>query len=97
MSGQGRGFQRGRGNFRSNNNTNRSGRSGGRGNNNNRRSNHSNHNSNNNNKNVELKFVPHYSGKQQMVTYDTVKDHVIHQIQKNLRYGIDMAKALRDM
>ena len=36
-------------------------------------------------------------GKQQTVTYDTVKDHIIKQIQKTYKYGIDMAKSLRDM
>ena len=44
--------------------------------------------------NAEMKFVPHYSGKQLMYTYDTVKDHIVLQVQKNFRYGQDMAKAL---
>lgn len=68
-------------------------------NSNNRRGNnsHNNNNSRNNNNNSnELKFTPHYSGKQQMATYDTVKDHIIVQIQKTFKYGMDMAKSLRN-
>ena len=44
-----------------------------------------------------MKFVPHYTGKQQTMTYDTVKDHIIQQIQKTYKYGLDMAKMLREM
>ena len=44
-----------------------------------------------------MKFAPHYSGKQQVVTYDMVRDHIIQQIQKTFRHGNNMAKALRDM
>ena len=51
---------------------------------------------NNNSKNEEIKFVPYYTGKQQMVTYDTVKEHVIQQIQKSFKYGSDMVKLIRD-
>ena len=54
-------------------------------------------NKNENRNNVEMKFVPHYSGKQLSHTYDTVKDHIVLQVQKNFRYGEDMAKALQDM
>ena len=44
-----------------------------------------------------MKFAPHYSGKQQMVTYDTVKDHITQACQKTMRFGIDIAKAIRAM
>ena len=57
----------------------------------------SNNNKNDNKNNIEMKFVPHYSGKQLSHTYDTVKDHIVLQIQKNFRYGQDMATALRNM
>ena len=43
----------------------------------------------------EMKFAPHYSGKQQGHTYDTVKDHIIQYVQKNLKNGLDMAETLR--
>ena len=39
----------------------------------------------------------HYTGKQQMVTYDTVKDHIVKQIQKIFKYGNDIAQVIRDM
>ena len=42
----------------------------------------------------EMKFAPHYSGKQQGHTYDTVKDHIIQYVQKNLKNGLDMAETL---
>ena len=32
-------------------------------------------------KNIEMKFMPHYSGKQLSHTYDTVKDHIVLQVQ----------------
>ena len=41
------------------------------------------------------KFAPHFSGKQQGHTYDTVKDHIIQYVQKNLKNGLDMAEMLR--
>jgi hypothetical protein len=43
---------------------------------------------------VEMKFVPQYSSKQQVVTYDMVKDHVINLVQKTYKYGVDIAQAL---
>ena len=49
-----------------------------------------------NNSSTEIKFVPHYTGKQQMATYDTVKDDIVNQIQKTYKYGGDIAKALRE-
>ena len=46
-----------------------------------------------------MKFYPHgTSGRDgSTVTYDTMKDHVIDQIQKSYKYGIDIAKSLRNM
>ena len=41
-----------------------------------------------------MKFVPHYSRKQQGHTYETVKDHIIQYVQKNLKNGLDMAETL---
>ena len=46
---------------------------------------------------MEMKFAPHCSGKQQMVTYDTVKDHIAQVCQKTMRFGIDTAKAVCTM
>ena len=45
---------------------------------------------------MEIKFVPHYTGKQQMMMYDTIKDHIINQIQNTYKYGGDITQALRD-
>ena len=45
---------------------------------------------------TELKFAPHYSGKQHMTMYDTVKDHIVIIVQKTYKHGNDIAKALRD-
>ena len=44
-----------------------------------------------------MKFAPHCSGKQQMVTCDTVKDHIAQTCQKTMRCGINTAKATRNM
>ena len=44
-----------------------------------------------------MKFMPHDSGKQLSHTYDTVKDHIVLQVQKNFQYSQDMAKALQNM
>jgi len=43
-----------------------------------------------------MKFVPHYSRKQQVVTYDTVKEHIIQQIQKTFKYGSDMVRTIQE-
>ena len=86
MSGRGRG--RGTG----------SGRGGGRG----FRSGRSNNNKTNTSRRSDdkdkdkIKFAPFYSGKtnQQNVTYDTVKDHVLKQIQKTYKFGSDLTYVL---
>ena len=51
----------------------------------------------NNNQTNEMKFAPHYPGKPQKVTYETLKDHIILQVQKTYKYGGDIADALRSM
>ena len=48
-------------------------------------------------KQPEMKFFPHAVGRQQAVTYDTVKDHIIINIQKSFQGGDDIAESLRDM
>ena len=45
--------------------------------------------------NDEMKFTPHYPGKPQKITYDTLKDHIIIQIQKTFKNGQDIADLLR--
>ena len=46
---------------------------------------------------TEIKFVPYYTGKQQSVTFDTVKDAIMQNIQKTYSHGVDMTHSLRDM
>ena len=46
---------------------------------------------------MDVKFALHHSGKQQVLTHDTVQDHVTQQIQKTFRHGDDMVKAMADM
>ena len=54
-------------------------------------------NNNSNSQSSEMKIVPHYTGKQQMFTYDTVKDHLVQHIQKTFNYEYDIDQAIRDM
>ena len=42
-----------------------------------------------------MEFTPHTAGKHQSVTYDTVKEHILQEIQKDLKNGSDMAVNLR--
>ena len=44
----------------------------------------------------EVKFYPHTSGQQHTVTFDTVKDRIIQQVQKTYRHGVDVAESLRN-
>ena len=53
--------------------------------------------SRNSNTYSQLKFYPHTAGRQQTITYDTVKDYIIQHIQKNYEQGYDIAKTLRDL
>ena len=44
-----------------------------------------------------MKFTPHGIGRdRQTVTFDTVKDHIVHMVQKSYKHGQDVAKSLRD-
>ena len=56
-----------------------------------------NSNSYGNSNTIIYKFYPHTAGKQQSVTYDSVKDHIIKQIQKAYHYGQDIATTLVDL
>ena len=85
--GQGRGAGRGRGR--------RTGRQGRGFSNRNKRTSYNNNNYNNNT--TTMKFFPHTVGKQQSVTYDTVKDYIIKQVQKTFTYGQDIATSLNDL
>ena len=44
-----------------------------------------------------MNFVLHFHGKHQVVTYDTVKDHIVQNIQKTFKYGNDMTQVIREM
>ncbi len=45
-----------------------------------------------------MKFYPHGIGRdRQAVTYDTVKDHIVQQIQKNYKNGQDAGVSIRDL
>lgn len=49
-------------------------------------------------KQTEIKFYPHgISGKQQSMTYATVKDAIVQHVQKSFRQGHDIAVSLRDL
>ena len=52
---------------------------------------------NNNTITTAYKFYPHTAGKQQSITYDTVKEHIIKQIQKTYQHGQDIATTLTDL
>ena len=43
-----------------------------------------------------MEFTPHIAGKHQAVTYDTVKEHILQEIQKDLKHGYDIARCLRE-
>ena len=42
----------------------------------------------------EMQFTSYYAGKQQGATYDTVRDYVVQHIQKNYKFGNDIAVAI---
>ena len=45
----------------------------------------------------EIKFFPHGSGSQQQsITYDTVKDVIVQQVQKTYKNGVDIADSLEN-
>ena len=85
MSGRGGGRYTARG-------RNRDGCGHGRG-----RFNRSNNKSNKGN-NQELKFMPHGGGRDKFVaTYVAVRDPIVQYVQKNYKYGQDIAESIRDM
>ena len=43
-----------------------------------------------------MEFTPHIAGKHQTVTYDTVKEHILQEIQRELKNGSDIAVNLRN-
>ena len=43
----------------------------------------------------EMKFIPKGTGKVQGYTYETVKEYILHELQKELEYGKDIATNLR--
>jgi hypothetical protein len=43
-----------------------------------------------------VEFTAHIAGKHQPVTYDTVVEHILQDIQKDLKHGSDMAVNLRN-
>ena len=46
----------------------------------------------------EMKFYTHRSGKQQqLMTYNTVKDHIVQYVQKTYRNGQDITISLRNL
>ena len=47
-------------------------------------------------KEVAMEFIPHTAGKHQSVTCDTVKEHMMQELQMELRHGHDIVKNLRD-
>ena len=55
-----------------------------------------NNNKNNNGKPKaeEMQFTPYYTEKQQGATYDTVRDYIVQHIQKNYKFGNDIAVAI---
>ena len=44
----------------------------------------------------DIRFYPHSVGRQQTVTFSTVRDKIIGIIQRNYDYGVHLAKELRD-
>ena len=62
--------------------------------NNNSRPQAKNNNTNNNN---NIKFFVHGANKQQSITYDTVKDCILQQIQKTYQQGHDVVVSLREL
>ena len=87
MSGRGR--SRGHG---------RSGRghSGGRGSGRSSYRSRGNNNNGSNNENEKIEFTPHYAGKAQGATCDTVKKQIVHEIRGKCECGNDLAESLDD-
>ena len=47
------------------------------------------------NKETKYEFTPHTAGRHQPVTYDTVKEYILQEIQKELQNGSDLSVNLR--
>ena len=45
------------------------------------------------NKETKTEFTLHTTGKHQSVTYDTVKEHILQEIQKDLKNGSDVSES----
>ena len=59
---------------------------------------HSDRNKSSGTKSAEMKFYTHGSGKQQqLMTYTTVKDHIVQFVQKTYKNGQDIAISLRNL
>ena len=59
---------------------------------------HSDRNKSSGTKSAEMKFYMHGSGKQQqLMTYTTVKDHIVQFVQKTYKNGQDVAISLRNL
>ena len=43
-----------------------------------------------------MEFTPHIAGNHQTVTYDAVKEHILQELQKDLKHGYDIVKCLRE-
>ena len=63
--------------------------------------NNNNHSNGTNNRNghkqdqkKKMEFIPNVAGKSQGATYDTAWDHILHEIQKTLKHGEDLADNL---
>ena len=84
MSGRGRGFGRGgRSSYK--------GRGSGR---TSYKKTSSNNDKTTNDKVEKVEFTPHYAGKRQGATYDTVKKQIIHDIRQKYKFGNDLAESL---
>jgi hypothetical protein len=46
-------------------------------------------------KEAVMEFTPHIAGKHQAVTYETVKEHIMQELQIELKHGYDIVKCLR--
>ena len=42
-----------------------------------------------------MEFTPHIAGKHQSVTYDTVEEHILQELQIDLKHGHEIVKYLR--
>ena len=45
---------------------------------------------------TDMKFYPHTQGRQQSYSYETIRDHIVQQVQKTFKYGQDIVQSIRD-